>query len=351
MRDVVSPPYAVGSNPLRLHRQFSSALQLVQTLRDELFGLYRHDRPDLLIADFTLASVGLVADELGMAWWTSLPSPCVLESRDGPPAYMGGWLPKNGLAGKARDAAGRFCVRTFKSAVGLLYADTMRRVGLVSVYRADGTEAIYSRERILVLGMPELEFARSWPTATTMIGPMLYTPPPIASAPPFRPGKRHVLVTMGTHLNWCKGQIAAEVQRVAAAMPLIEIHFSDGRDAVQNVERDGNFTRLSFVDYDQFLCRYDLVVHHGGSGVLYYCLREGKRAVVYPVDYDQFDNAARLTFAGVACRIYRLDQLGAAIRQTLADEGMAARCTSFSTLLKTRDSKRILQSQVAMHFS
>ena len=36
------------------------------------------------------------------------------------------------------------------------------------------------------------------------------------------------------------------------------------------------------VDYDTQVGRYELVVHHGGTGILYHCLRHAKPAVVYP---------------------------------------------------------------------
>src|SRR5690606_6409794 len=147
---------------------------------------------------------------------TSLPSPCVLETPDGPPAYLGGWSPRNDFVGTLRDTCGRFCVRTFKQSIGWLYRHAIRRAGLDSIYRADGSEAIYSRKRILVLGLPELEFAKKWPAAATFIGPMLYTPASTVAEPPFVPGRLHVLVTMGTHLDWIKDRVATEVKRVAA---------------------------------------------------------------------------------------------------------------------------------------
>ena len=36
-------------------------------------------------------------------------------------------------------------------------------LGLSSVYRADGTETIYSDERLLIIGWRDLEFRKQWP--------------------------------------------------------------------------------------------------------------------------------------------------------------------------------------------
>lgn len=72
-----------------------------------------------------------------------------------------------------------------------------------------------------------------------------------------------------------------------------------------------------YVDYAQHLHRYALVIHHGGAGILYACLAAGLPAIVYPLDYDQFDHAARLQVAGAAWWLRDLDGLPALLRQAL----------------------------------
>jgi len=327
---IASPGYALGSKPLRLRATFAKALPWFDAIKGELHALYRDDRPHLVIIDFTLLTAGAVVEALGIPWWTSLPSPCVLETDDGPPAYLGGWMPRAGLLGRVRDGFGRACVHGFKRVIGRCYRNAIQRTGLPGVYRDDGGEAIYSKACILVLGMQALEFATRWPKAACLVGPMLYTPPTASPEPLFIAGKRHVLVTFGTLLDWAKDEAALAVRQVARALPGIEFHFSDGQSGADTVQREGNFTRLPFVDYERFIDRYDVIVHHGGSGIVYYALRAGKPAVVCPLDYDQFDNAARLVHAGVARRIKRVQDLSPALVETLADQDMAARCAQFA---------------------
>jgi len=55
---------------------------------------------------------------------------------------------------------------------------------------------------------------------------------------------------------------------------------------------------------------------------MFHCLRAGKPALVFPVDYDQFDHAARLVAAGVARRVRRLVELPELIARTLDDPAM-----------------------------
>ncbi|MET3144331.1 UNVERIFIED_ORG: UDP:flavonoid glycosyltransferase YjiC (YdhE family) [Xanthomonas axonopodis] len=99
--------------------------------------------------------------------------------------------------------------------------------------------------------------------------------------------------------------------------PEVIFHFSDGDTGAPPQPGQGNYQRLPYVDYAQHLHRYALVIHHGGAGILYACLAAGLPAIVYPLDYDQFDHAARLQVAGAAWWLRDLDGLPALLRQAL----------------------------------
>jgi UDP:flavonoid glycosyltransferase YjiC (YdhE family) len=66
------------------------------------------------------------------------------------------------------------------------------------------------------------------------------------------------------------------------------------------------------------------VLHHGGAGVMWECLRAGVPALVLPHDYDQFDHAARLAAAGVALRLRHPREIPEALDRVLGgDAGLA----------------------------
>lgn len=324
---VVNPPYAIKAAPHKLARQFSQVMGMFAALAEQLEALYRHRQVDLLIADFTLAPVGPIAARQGLRWWTSLPSPCVLECVDGPPAYLGGWAPAQHALGRLRNWLGRRLVRFFKRTVFFLCRRAIQRLGVTQVYRPDGTETIYSPERILCLGDSAFEFPRTWPAACAFIGPQLYTPPQTCTPPPFVPGQRHMLVTLGTHLHWHKVAVWQQLVQLAPALRGWQIHFTEGRAADAPAERadaKGRCVRLAYVNYAEHLASYDLVVHHGGAGIMYHCLQRAIPAVVYPVDYDQFDHAARLHAQGLAIWLHKLPDLGEAIAHALRPSVKAA---------------------------
>lgn len=337
---IANPPYAVGSNPLRLHRQFREAVKLLGQLGREIGDLYSREPPQLLVADFTLPTAGLAAQRAGVPWWTSLPSPCVLETPDGPPAYFGGLPMARSAIGRCRDACGRRLVGFFKRSIFRMHRRSLQSAGMSKPYRTDGSEAAYSAEKILALALPELEFPRQWPRAVQFLGPMLYTPPTRSVEPEFREGYRHVLISLGTHLAWHKDEFAKRMLQVANALPEVMFHFSDAAPEAPYIRSRGNFQRLPFVDYTRWLSRYDLVIHHGGAGIMYHCIAHAKPSLVYPLDYDQFDHAVRLVHSNLAVRVDQSSNLAEVLSRALSDAKLTQRCREFQSILERSAAKQ-----------
>ena len=206
----------------------------------------------------------------------------------------------------------------------------LRKIGVESIYRSDGSESAYSNTKILALGSPAIEFRHRWPAYVRLLPLPLYTPPCAAAPPPFVSGRRHILVTLGTHLKFAKDEMARSIHQLATQLHDCEFHFSDGDVTQTGLVTEGNFTRLPFVDYQRHISRYALVVHHGGAGIMYHTLSAGLPAVVYPVDYDQFDHAARLQYAGLAIRIGHLRELYPAVQRALNDDVLRKRCNAYA---------------------
>lgn len=325
LRAIVDPPHAVGAHPLRLHAQFQRSLELLDAFGKALDARYAASRPDLAIADFTLPVAGAAAQRRGIPWWTSHPSPCVIEAPGGPPAYLGGWMPGVGVLGRARDALAARAVSSFKWSAHRLHRRRLATLGFPSLYRDDGSEAAYSSECILGLGLRELEFERAWPAALHFVGPMLWSPPDVGAPVPDDDAV-NVLATLGTHLGWAKRRMGERLDTVAQAFPAIALHFSDGRLQTGAHGADAAHRALqrhAWVDYPSWVPRMRAVLHHGGAGVMWECLRAGVPALVLPNDYDQFDHAARLQAAGVALRLRHARDIEPALRRLLdGDHGL-----------------------------
>ena len=279
----------VGSNPIKLLRQFRENLRLLPEIGAELETRWANQRPDVVIADSVAPIAGLVCERLKIPWITTIATPLSIETRTGTPSYCGGWTPGNAK----RDALGRAAIRAFKHSVGFLFKTEFAALGLHGVYRADGSESIYSPHAILGFGIDELEFPRDWPPQFEMIGPVIEAPESAPANPATR--RPRVIVTHGTHLPWIKRRLVDEVVELSRKLPHVEFVISLGQpdrigDAPQ--EPTESVTVVPFVGYD--FQNYDAIIHHGGAGVAYAAILAGLPSLVIPRDYDQFDYAARI---------------------------------------------------------
>lgn len=343
---IASPGRPVKSNPLLLWRQLKANVSLQPDFLSALDSAFVELRPDLVIADFTLPVAGVAAIRHGARWWTAIPSPCVFETTDGPPAYFGGLKPARSKLGKLREQVLRRLTRLFKRMMFFLFRSTFRQVGLESVYRADGSESVYSSDAILACSVREIEFSSSFPAHFHFLGPASYTPPVVAEPPQFVSGKKHILVTLGTHLGHHKDAVAKRLRDLSRGRPEWIFHFTNGTPSHNGVEREGNFHRHGFISYDDHLARYDLVVHHAGSGVMLQCLMCGLPVVAMPMDFDQFDNAARLEIAGVAI-MADLASLEKRICEAMEDCELATRCRELPKMLAQYDLAKTVRRMVA----
>lgn len=331
---ISEPGHTVKNNPLRLYGQLTENVGLMGRLQEELERIYREEKPDLVIADFVVPVAGFTAIRHGIPWWTVTASPSVIETPNGPPAYFNGQRPARTALQRLMHVAMRWTTKGFKHIIWLLFWRVFQRIGFCGIYRSDGSEAVYSPHCILALGAKEIEFDCTWPKAVQFVGPVLYIPPYKGPLPAFRDdGRPCVLISIGTHLMHAKDGMRNAIRSMAVLHPGIVFHFTHGNSVAAFARQEGNFHEYAFVSYLDHLPRYDLVVHHAGSGVMNHCLKHGIPAVVHPLDFDQFDNAARLVAAGVAIAAPKLHDLETAILRALHDEALKARCAAMSRVV------------------
>ncbi len=300
--NIANAPKQVGSNPFRLWEQLRDNLSMMGQLVDELRGRWELNRPDLVIVDFAVPVAGLLARSMSIPWWTSLTSVSAMETPDGVPTYLGGWKPMPGRIGDFRNMLGRSLVRTFKRTMHRIFREQLVKLGIPNVYREDGYETIYSPEAILALSPSEFEFPRRWPSSIVFLGPMTHGPQYDHEPPTFIEGKPHVLVSLGTHVRWAKQKATTLIQSLAKRMPDVEFHFSLGAVDGHRCTRIDNYQEFAYFPYDAYMNRYSASINHGGTGVLFSCLRHGVPVLIWPQDFDQFDHAARVEFFGLGIR-------------------------------------------------
>ena len=338
----------VSGSFTRMLGQLRGNLALLPGVRDELREIFAQEQPDVVVADFCAPVAGQVADERGVPWLTTIPTPLALETRRGTPSYLGGWGQPRHLGHRLRDWLGRQVIRGSKRLFELVLARQFRELGL-GVYRPDGSEQAYSPYAIAGLGLAELEFARDWPVAFRLVGPLTATPEPAGPPLQFAEGRaaQLVLVTVGTHLPWAKARLLAQLQPLLHAFPDVHFVVSRGEAAGASAQPEAtgpNWSVYAYVPYDAYLPRFAAVVHHGGAGVVYSCIRAARPSLVCPLDYDQFDYAQRVHERGAGLRVRSLasPQAVAALRVLLTsfDPGPLRRLSA--ALAATRPHEAIL---------
>lgn len=326
IEEIANPKVQVKNNPVLLYSQLKRNVSLLHTMRKETEELYQTEKPDIVITDGVLPVPGILAESMNIPWFSILASPCVFESVSGVNAYMGGVKPDSSLKGRVRDHVHKIMIKSFKKFMFFLFRKDFRKLGLENVYRKDGSEAVYSPRKVFAMAMPELEFKRKTADTLLLTGPILYTPPVNSEPPHFIQGKKHILVTIGTHLWFEKERLRKDVQECALHLNDYIFHFSfgDKNGSIRDIQE--NFHVYSFVSYEDHLCRYDLVIHHCGAGIMYECVRNGIPSVAYPLDYDQFDNAARLEAAGACTVLKNPKKMKDAVLLTLENENIRRTC-------------------------
>lgn len=357
MERIANTRQRVAGHPVRAYRQVRTNLRLLPRALPDVQAAADRFRPDVIVADFCAPVAGVVARRHGVPWVTTVPTPFAIENRRGTPAYCGGWTPPDGVVGAARDAAGRGLTRGLKHLTGRLFRSELQPFG-GSLYRRDGSEAFYSDQAIVALGLAELEFERDWPPVMQFVGPITASPGSPVEPPPLiepsspiepdveihsRPGldkldqqprlnqrarldqeprldrRTRVLVTMGTHLPWAKDSLTEQVAALAQRLPgfAFTVCLGDSEGGSVPVRPAGGVEVVPWLPYDSALRAFDVVLHHGGAGITYSALRAGLPSVVWPQDYDQFDFAARIVHRRVGVRIRRLDDAVAALPRAL----------------------------------
>lgn len=289
---------------LSAYHQLSESIDLINVVSDQLMKEWQKNRPDIVIADFITLSGGLVANQLGIPWITTMATQFVLETTDGPPCLIGGMgSPKNGWEASIQ-YVGRKATRLVKRIVSFLLRDRLRRYHF-KLYNQKGQETIYSPYSILGIGMKEVEIKKGFPKHYKWVGPSGASVEAGEDYPldlSVFPNRKKVLVTCGTQLAWAKDNLIFQAKQLAKAHP--DFHFfvtrGVGGQPFQCENLMENLSVVSYLPYKEYIPQMDYVIHHGGAGIFYQCIIYGKPALILPHDYDQFDYAVRGVEAGVA---------------------------------------------------
>ena len=308
------------------YRQLSASLDLINLVSDQLIQEWTNHRPDIAIVDFITLSGGLVAEQMGIPWITTMATQFAVETTWGPPCFFGGMgTPQNNWQ-VLQQFLGRKITHLVKRIVSFSFRDRLKRYNF-RLYNQLDQETIYSPYSILGIGMKEVELKKGFPEHYCWVGPFGASVEAVEDYPldlSAFPNRKKVLVTCGTQLAWAKENLIYQATQLAKAHP--DCHFfvtrGVGGEAFQCENLMENLSVVSYLPYKEYIPQMDYVIHHGGAGIFYQCIIYGKPALILPHDYDQFDYAVRGVEAGVALSANKEDTraIGQAFDRLLAKE-------------------------------
>ena len=290
------------TNPLIAYKQFKENMGLMPEVIKEIEDFFTENKPDIVLADFIAVPVGFVCKKFNIPWITSIPTPFAIENKTTTPAYVGGLYPRNNFFFKLRDKLARSLVRNFKKLVCFILRKQLKELNF-TLYNEKGEENIYSPYSILGLGMKELEFRDDFPSQFSWAGPccssLFQDSVKFINNENF---EKTIFLTNGTHLKWAKKLIINIARELSQKYPqyLFVVSLGSYLEREKEIIKENNLHIYHYLDYDEILPKVDYVIHHGGAGILYSCIKYNKPAVIIPHDYDQFDYGVRADLAEIA---------------------------------------------------
>ena len=308
------------------YRQLSASLDLINLVSDQLIQEWTNHRPDIAIVDFITLSGGLVAEQMGIPWITTMATQFAVETTGGPPCFFGGMgTPQNNWQ-VLQQFLGRKITHLVKRIVSFSFRDRLKRYNF-RLYNQLDQETIYSPYSILGIGMKEVELKKGFPKHYKWVGPSGSSVEAGEDYPldlSAFPNRKKVLVTCGTQLAWAKDNLIFQAKQLAKVHP--DFHFfvtrGVGGEPFQCENLMENLSLVSYLPYKEYIPQMDYVIHHGGAGIFYQCIIYGKPALILPHDYDQYDYAVRGVEAGVAFTAKRdnSQEIGQAFEKLIAKE-------------------------------
>jgi UDP:flavonoid glycosyltransferase YjiC (YdhE family) len=313
MRFSPAPEYQVFPTRERPLKPYEAAVIAARVTR----SFVRSFSPEVVVSDILTPAPALAAELEGVPVATVVPHVMPDLPPGFPPFSIGARLPRTRL-GRA------FWKQTYRAVeVGLEqgrreYNDCRARLGLGPL---PWTHTGLSRGLTMIGTFPQLEYPRTWPSWTRVVGPLMWEPGGPVATP--APGSGPVVLVATstsqdpTHrlLDACLEGLADEPVRVIA--------ISAPRPAPANA------VLVSWMSYAETMPRCDLVITHGGHGTLVRALASGCPVLVCPAGGDMAENAARVDWAGVGVRLApRFGTPGGvrlAVRRALGSPGLRTR--------------------------
>jgi UDP:flavonoid glycosyltransferase YjiC (YdhE family) len=178
--------------------------------------------------------------------------------------------------------------------------ETRGRLGLAPLERVHGG---ISEALCLVATFPQLEYPRTWPACTQVVGPLLWEPPHGDVEPP--PGDAPLVLVAPSTSQDAEHRLLRAALAGLADQPVRVLATWNRRPPDPPIDVPANARLVGWLSYARTMPACDVVVCHGGHGTVARALAGGCAVVAVPAAGDMNENAARIDWAGVGVRLPR----------------------------------------------
>jgi MGT family glycosyltransferase len=282
-------------------RLFSSGLKSYTRRVNRLVQKFR---PDMIVADFFFYAAPLVSEMNALPYAAIYHCGLPFSGKDVPP--FGSGLPVSAqdtpLMRSYRQKEQELCDR-LKATV-----NRARQTFSLRPVVKDMLKSPHSPWLNLIVTHESIDIPRSdLEPHTVYVGPIFMNMGMNRSSFPYedlRNDKYKIYVSLGTVFN-DKPKTYLKIIKALQGNPDYQIIVSAGGsyEAIAKKSHNRNVMLFQSVPQADLLSRVDLVISHGGNNTLNETLYHGKPVIVLPVGGEQHDNASRMEFLKMGCRL------------------------------------------------
>jgi UDP:flavonoid glycosyltransferase YjiC (YdhE family) len=327
-----APEYQVfpqGPEPLDFYEAVVHATR-------ETRPLVLETRPHAVVADILTLAPALAAELEDVPRATLIPHVYPHGKRSFPIYSLGARLPRTAL-GRAFWRRAHTPVDRGLELGRFELNETRAQVGLPPIAHVHGG---ISHQLALVATFPQLEYPRTWPANTHVVGPLMWEPP--ADDVELPPGDAPLVLIAPSTAQDVEHTMLRAALRALADAPVRVLGTWNRRLPAHPLPVPDNARLVDWVSYSRTMPECDVVVCHAGHGTLVRALSCGCAVVACPAIGDMSENAARLDWAGAGVRVPRRfvspRVLRLAVERALGEESIRSRARELSTWAQTHDS-------------
>jgi MGT family glycosyltransferase len=331
MSFVAAPEYPVFPTRERPLQPYQAVVQATPQTRDSI----RAVSPDVVAHDILTLAPALAGELEGLPVATLVPHIYPVPLHGSPPYALGARLPRTRVGRRLWRGLEHPVEAGFRRGRDELN-ETREQLGLPMLARLHGGIS----EQLAIIGtFPQLEYPREWPTATHVVGPLLWEPPYHEIAPP--PGSAALVLVAPSTAHDADGRLLRATLAGLAREPVRVLAATNRREINRPLPVPANARLVEWLSYSKTMPRASLVITHAGHGTVARALACGAPVLAVPHSGDMAENAARVDWAGVGVRLpWRFlgpATLRLAVRRALGDQRLGRRAAELARWAAVND--------------